>query len=121
MPLHFSANETDLCVCVAAAPLTDADLTAPVEPPSPQHLRVLVDLDQIASVRISVARNPLRWQLIANGHLDQLAYERGQIDTSLPFEEVRARSYITPVARGLAPGDDYSRSIRQGLPGPRVD
>ena len=37
----------------------------------------------------------LDWRLLANGHLDELLYERGQIDTSLPFAALRARSNIT--------------------------
>jgi hypothetical protein len=64
-------------------------------------------------------RNPLRWQIIANGHLDELAYDRGQIDTSLPFEEVRERSYVTDVAQGLTAGDDFSVGIRRDVPNPR--
>ena len=64
-------------------------------------------------------RHPLRWQLFANGHMDELGYARGQIDTSLPFEELRARSYITPLARAMAPSEDYSAGIRRSLPAPR--
>ena len=64
-------------------------------------------------------RNPLRWQLLANGHIDELGYARGQIDTSLPFEELRERSTITSVARALEPDEDYSEGIRRGLPDPR--
>ncbi len=63
--------------------------------------------------------NPLRWQLFANGHLDELAYARGQIDTSLPFEQIRARSYISPVARAMSESEDYSTGIRRNLPDPR--
>ena len=64
-------------------------------------------------------RNPLRWQLFANGHLDELAYARGQIDTSLPFEEIRAKSYISPVACAMTVNEDYSAGIRRSLPDPR--
>ncbi len=66
-------------------------------------------------------RHPLDWRLFANGHLDELGYSRGQIDTSLPFEELRSRSFITPRARALAPGEDYSAGIRRGLPNPRSE
>jgi hypothetical protein len=64
-------------------------------------------------------RYPLHWQLFANGHVDELGYAREQIDTSLPFEELRARSHITPLARAMAPGEDYSAVIRRNLPDPR--
>lgn len=61
--------------------------------------------------------NPFSWKILVNGFIDQLGYERGTIDTSLPFEELRQRSDVTE--RGRAAGDDrdYSRLIRDGLPG----
>jgi hypothetical protein len=34
----------------------------------------------------------LAWRLFANGHIDQLLYERGQIDTVLTISEVAATS-----------------------------
>jgi hypothetical protein len=58
----------------------------------------------------------LDWRLLANGHLDQLLYERGQIDTRMPFAELRARSDITARARAAGDSPDFSVRIRQGLP-----
>lgn len=58
----------------------------------------------------------LDWRLLANGHLDRLLYERGQIDTRLPFEELRARSNITERAKAAGDSPDFSARIRQGLP-----
>jgi hypothetical protein len=58
----------------------------------------------------------LDWRLLANGHLDQLLYERGQIDTRLPFDELRARSNITERAKAGGDSPDFSTRIRDGLP-----
>ena len=58
----------------------------------------------------------LDWRLLANGHIDELLYERGQIDTSIPFAELRARSNITEKAKAAADSPDFSARIRQGLP-----
>jgi uncharacterized protein DUF4105 len=58
----------------------------------------------------------LDWRLLANGHLDQLLYERGQIDTDLSFADLRARSNITESARAAGDSSDFSVCIRQGLP-----
>jgi hypothetical protein len=61
--------------------------------------------------------NPWSWQILANGHLDELLYARGSVDTSLPFGELRARSAIGARARALRGAPDFSRRIRAGLPG----
>ena len=34
----------------------------------------------------------LSWRMLLNGYLDELLYERGVIDTSLPFAELKQRS-----------------------------
>ncbi len=62
------------------------------------------------------AGGPLDWRLLANGHLDQLLYERGQIDTRVPFAELRASSNITARAKAASDSADFSVRIRQGLP-----
>jgi hypothetical protein len=56
------------------------------------------------------------WRLLANGRLDQLLYERGEINTRLPFDELRARSNITESAKLADDSPDFSTRIRQGLP-----
>ncbi len=59
----------------------------------------------------------LDWRLLANGHLDELLYERGQIDTSIPLADLRSRSNITEKAKAAGDSPDFSARIRQGLPG----
>ncbi len=54
-----------------------------------------------------------------NGRLDELGYERGNVDTRLPFEELRKRSDIGERARAAAGRPDFSKRIREGLPNPR--
>jgi uncharacterized protein DUF4105 len=63
------------------------------------------------------AGGALDWRLLANGHLDELLYERGQIDTNLPFADLKARSDITEKAKAADDSADFSTKIRQGLPG----
>jgi Domain of unknown function (DUF4105) len=57
------------------------------------------------------------WKLYLNGYMDGLAYEIGAVDRSLPFPELRARSSIDERARAAGGALDFSRRIRQGLPG----
>ena len=62
----------------------------------------------------------LDWRLLANGHLDQLLYERGQIDTDISLNDLRNRSDITEKAKAADDGPDFSARIRQGLPEPTL-
>ncbi len=55
------------------------------------------------------------WRILANGYLDQLAYERHRIDTSIPFAELRKRSNITERAKAADSSPDFSSQIRIGL------
>jgi hypothetical protein len=57
------------------------------------------------------------WRMLANGHLDELMYERGGIDTSVPLEELRARSDVTERAKAAGEAPDFSQRIREGVPG----
>lgn len=61
------------------------------------------------------AAGSLDWRMLANGHLDELLYERGQIDTSLPFADLKVRSNITDKAKAADDSPDFSAKIRQGL------
>ncbi|HUO06086.1 MAG TPA: DUF4105 domain-containing protein [Candidatus Binataceae bacterium] len=62
------------------------------------------------------ASRRLDWRLLANGHLDELLYERDQVDTDLPFANLRAQSNITERAKAAGDSPDFSARIRQGLP-----
>jgi len=57
------------------------------------------------------------WRMLANGYGDQLLYERGAIDTSLPFSELKRRSLINERAKAANGAPDFSARIREGLPG----
>lgn len=65
--------------------------------------------------------DPFDWRILANGRIDELGYERGNIDTSLPFEELRRRSEIGEVAKTADADPAFSVRIREGLPGKRPD
>jgi hypothetical protein len=66
-------------------------------------------------------RVPLSWKLFANGYLPDLLYERGSLDTSRPFAELKAMSRISERARALGDSEDFSARIREGLPMPWLD
>jgi len=65
-------------------------------------------------------RLPLSWRLFANAYLPGLLYERGSIDTSRPFAELKAMSRINDRAKAARADEDFSAAIRKGLPMPRM-
>ena len=56
------------------------------------------------------------WRIIVNGFIDEMMYERGTVDTSLPFAELKKRSHINARARAADDDPDFSLRIREGLP-----
>jgi hypothetical protein len=68
------------------------------------------------NLRAIGGRFPFDWRILANGRLDELLYERGAVNTALPFPELRTRSDITARARAAGMAPDFSRRIREGLP-----
>jgi len=61
-------------------------------------------------------RSWLSWKLLLNGYLDELAYENGAIDQSLPFAELKERSHTNERARAAGDGQDFSVRIRERVP-----
>ena len=57
------------------------------------------------------------WKILLNGYIDELAYEQGLLDRSLPFAELRARSLINAAAWSADGDPAFSARIRAGLPG----
>ena len=58
----------------------------------------------------------LDWRLIVNGYIDEMLYERKAFDISLPFAELKKRSYINPKAQAADRDPAFSQLIRAGLP-----
>lgn len=64
--------------------------------------------------------NPQSWnyQIILNGTLDRLLYERGRLVTGgLPFPELRQRAHINAAARAADQSPEFSALIRAGRVG----
>ena len=63
-------------------------------------------------------RTPWDWRILLNGKGDELLYERHLIATAgLPFPELKERSHINERARAADQDPDFSRRIREGVPG----
>ena len=109
-----------------------------LKPPRPEAARALL-LDYVASINALAERpawynaltdncttsiqrharhlnpdaNPFDWRLLENGHLPELLYEQGRIDTSLPFEELARRSHIDARAKAADQDPAFSARIRE--------
>jgi hypothetical protein len=57
------------------------------------------------------------WRILANGYIDELAYELEVLDTSIPFSELKQRSIINEKAKAADKDPAFSARIREGLPG----
>jgi hypothetical protein len=67
--------------------------------------------------RVNPGHLPFSWKVLLSGHAAEYAYERGRLDASLPFDELRRRSRINAAAVAADRAPDFSRRIREGLPG----
>ena len=56
------------------------------------------------------------WKLLLNGYLDELAFDIGALDQSMPFSELKKRSLINERARAADGDSRFSLRIRAGLP-----
>ncbi len=70
---------------------------------------------RLHAVELGIER-PWNWRILVNGCGEELLYMRAMVNTSLPFEELRARSDITERARAAGTASDFSERIREGLP-----
>ena len=55
------------------------------------------------------------WRLLFNGRLDQLLYDRGLIDGSIPFETLKQGSRVNEIAN-RAPLEGFGEFLRRELP-----
>ncbi|HEY7118454.1 MAG TPA: DUF4105 domain-containing protein [Tepidisphaeraceae bacterium] len=66
----------------------------------------------------SLTRQGMNWEILLSGYAARRAYRNGRIDTSLPFDQLQARSRVNDAAHAADRSPDFSRIIRAGLPMP---
>jgi hypothetical protein len=67
--------------------------------------------------RVNPDHLPFSWKVLLSGYAAEYAYDKGRLDASQPFEALRRRSRINDAARAADRAPDFSRRIREGLPG----
>jgi hypothetical protein len=69
-------------------------------------------------VRALSGELPLDWRVLLSGYFPDYVYELGALDTSLPFEALKAQSLINDQAQAADQAANFSVRIRDGLPMP---
>jgi Domain of unknown function (DUF4105) len=70
----------------------------------------------LAHAAVNPGHIPYSWKVLFSGYAPEYVYERGRLDRSLPFSELKRRSHINAVAQDADKAPDFSRRIRVGLP-----
>ena len=70
----------------------------------------------LAHAAVNPGSLPYSWKILLSGYAPEYAYDRGRLDRSLPFEELKRRAHINAVAQAADQAPDFSRRIRAGLP-----
>jgi len=86
----------------------------------PEWYNALTDNCSTAARSHMAPYNPeakLDWRIIVNGFVDQFIYEQKILDQNLPFAQLKARSYINARGQAADRDPDFSRRIRDDLPG----
>ena len=71
----------------------------------------------ITHVRAFNVQFPFSWKTLLSGYFPELIYERGSLNQELSYPALRAQSLINERARAADGRSDFSRLIREGLPG----
>lgn len=62
--------------------------------------------------RVNPGRARYSWKILLSGYVPEYLYERGMLDTRVPFPELMRRSHINARARAADDAKDFSRLIR---------
>lgn len=69
--------------------------------------------------RLPNSRPHWDWRVLLNGRFDRALYERGVLDTSVPFEELKRTAYLNEVVR-TAPRDGFGDHVRERIAAKRA-
>lgn len=72
----------------------------------------------VRHTRVNPGGGHYSWKVLLSGYAPQYAYDRGRLDQSIPFEELKQRSHVNEAAHAADRDPDFSRRIRAGLPRP---
>jgi hypothetical protein len=62
--------------------------------------------------RVNPGHLPYSWKILVSGHVPEYLYEKGRLDTSVPFEELMRRGHANERAHAADKAEDFSQRIR---------
>jgi hypothetical protein len=71
----------------------------------------------LTHLRVNPGAAPMSWKVLLSGYAPRYAWERGALESRLPFAELKRRSRVNDVARAADRSPDFSQRIRVDLPG----
>jgi hypothetical protein len=60
----------------------------------------------------------MSWEILLSGYAARQAYRNGRLDSSMPFEQLEARSHVNAAALAADADPNFCERIRAGLPNP---
>jgi hypothetical protein len=66
---------------------------------------------------VNPGRVPFSWKILLSGFVPEYLYEMNRLVPGVPFDELRAKGLINMRARAADQSADFSRRIREGVPG----
>ncbi len=70
----------------------------------------------LAHTTVNPGHLPYSWKTLLSGYTPEYAYDRGRLDGSLLFEELKRRGHINALAQAADKAPDFSQRIRVGMP-----
>jgi len=70
----------------------------------------------LAHTTVNTGHLPYSWKILLSGYTPEYAYDRGRLDRSLPFEELKRRGHVNALAQAADTAPDFSQRIRAGVP-----
>ena len=70
----------------------------------------------LAHTTVNTGHLPYSWKILLSGYTPEYAYDRGRLERSLPFEELKRRGHVNALAQAADKAADFSQRIRTGVP-----
>ncbi|MFO0689442.1 MAG: DUF4105 domain-containing protein [Myxococcota bacterium] len=68
--------------------------------------------------KVNPGSHAFSWKILLSGYAAEYVYDRGMLDTSMPFDALRKRSHVNAAAQAADGAADFAQRIRAGLPRP---